>query len=594
LDDQDKIELDDKSIVYIVGELQIYSLLDCSRDVVGDAFEVFIHRALKGGQGQFFTPRNVVQTAINILDPNPDEKIIDPACGSGGFLVEALRHVHNKIDIKGKNLGWPSDEISSEKISKVNTNFRGIEKDDFLGKLAKAYMVLLGDGKSGVFPGEDSLNKPSDWNLKTRNGIQLESFDIVVTNPPFGAKIKVNGSEKLSQFQLGYKWEFDETNNKWIKTSKLKEDESPQVLFIERCMQLLKEGGRMAIVLPDGILSNPSDRYIVEYLLSCSEILGLIDMPMSTFLPKTPTKTHLLFVKKTSRPKLNYDFFMSYAYTCGHDKRGRENSKDEISLIPEFIKKIKSNKLSNKKDHLGFFMQSKDIKDYVLLPKFYNPELDIELSKYEDSGKFTVKSIGDLIEEGIVELKRGNEVGSENYGSGSIPFVRTSEVANWEIAADSTHCLSEEIYYEYKEKQDVQNEDILVVNDGTYLMGRAAMITENDLKIVYQSHFRKMRVLKKDKFSPYALLGLLGLEVVQRQIEAKCFRQGTISTLGNRLKEIKIPIPKDKNIMENMHKEIKKIINDKKIGKKISQSYNILNKQENLMGIINKAKLGNL
>jgi len=590
LDDQDKIKLDPKSIAYIVGELQIYSLLECSRDVVGDAFEVFIHRALKGGQGQFFTPRNVVQTAIKILDPSPDDKIIDPACGSGGFLVEALRHVHSKIEKKGKNLGWPIEMINAEKISKVNTNFRGIEKDDFLGKLAKAYMVLLGDGKSGVFPGEDSLNKTSDWDLDTRNGIQLESFDLVVTNPPFGAKIKVEGTDKLSQFQLGYKWKLDEENNEWIKTDKIKEDESPQVLFIERCMQLLKDGGRMAIVLPDGILSNPSDRYIVEYLLKNSQIIGSIDMPMSTFLPKTPTKTHLLFVKKTSKPKLNYNFFMSYAYTCGHDKRGREINKDEISLIPDFIKKIKP----NTKNHLGFFMNAKDIKDYVLLPKFYNPELDLELTRYKNSGKFLIKSIEDLKNEKIIELKRGNEVGSENYGSGSIPFVRTSEVTNWEIAADSTHCLSEEIYNEYKDKQDVKNEDILVVNDGTYLMGRTAMITENDLKIVYQSHFRKIRILKKDKFSPYALLGLLGLEIVQKQIEAKSFRQGTISTLGNRLKEIKIPIPKDKNIMIKMHKEIKKIIDQKKVGKKISQSYKILNKQENLMGIINKAKLGNL
>ena len=125
-------------------------------------------------------------------------------------------------------------------------------------------------------------------------------------------------------------------------------------------------------------------------------------------------------------------------------------------------------------------------------------------------------------------------------------------------------------------------------------MGRSAMVTSEDTKIVYQSHFRKLRVLKKNIISPYTLLGLLGLEIVQKQIEAKSFRQGTISTLGSRLKDIIVPIPKDQKLKNKMHQEIKSIIDNKKLGKKTSQSYNLLNKKENLMGIINKAKIGNL
>ncbi len=592
LDDNDKIELDDKSISYIVGELQNYCLLDCDRDVIGDAFEVFIHGALKGGQGQFFTPRNVVLSTIKIINPDQNDKIIDPACGSGGFLVEALRHVHKKIEDNGSKLGWPKSEIDAEKISRINSNFRGIEKDGFLGKVAKAYMVLLGDGKSGVYPGEDSLNNPKDWSLKTRNGIQLNSFDLVLTNPPFGAKIKVEGEDKLKQYDLAFKFEREKNNNEWFKTNKLKKEEAPQVLFIDRCLQLLKDGGRMGIVLPDGILSNPTDGYIVDYLLQNSEIIGLIDMPMSTFLPKTPTKCHLLFLKKVKNPRTNYDIFMSYAYTCGHDKRGKKINLDEISLIPEHLEKLKNKKI--KSSHLGFFVNAKDIKNNILLPKFYNPDLNNDLKDYEKTGKFENIKISDLINNKIIELSRGNEVGSDNYGTGDVPFIRTSEVANWEIIADPTHCLSVEVYNQYKDRQDIQSEDILVVNDGTYLMGRSAMITELDTKIVYQSHFRKLRVLNKNYISPYTLLGLLGLEIVQKQIEAKSFRQGTISTLGSRLKDIIIPIPKDLKLKEKMHNEIKEIIDQKKQGKKISQSFKLLEKNENLMGIKNKAKIGNL
>ena len=128
LDTNDTIALDNKSLVYVVGELKNYTLMSAQRDVVGDAFEVFIHRALKGGQGQYFTPKNIVKTAIKILDPDIADKIIDPACGSGGFLIEGLKYLHEKIEKKGHAFNWPQNEIDAEKIAKANINFRGIEK----------------------------------------------------------------------------------------------------------------------------------------------------------------------------------------------------------------------------------------------------------------------------------------------------------------------------------------------------------------------------------------------------------------------------------------------------------------------------------
>ena len=157
-----------------------------------------------------------------------------------------------------------------------------------------------------------------------------------------------------------------------------------------------------------------------------------------------------------------------------------------------------------------------------------------------------------------------------------------------------THCLSEEVYLEYKDKQKIEVEDILVVNDGTYLMGRTAMVTAADLKIVIQSHMRRIKVLKKDKLSPYLLLALLGLEIVQKQIESKSFRQGTISTLGNRISEVKIPIPIDEKIKKDIVANVSKIIKEKESAKLYAQDYKLLNKTENLMGIKNKAKIGNL
>lgn len=587
LNNSDSIDLDDKSIAYVVGELQNYSLMDSERDIVGDAFEVFIHRALKGGQGQFFTPKNVVKTAIEILDIGINDKVIDPACGSGGFLIEALKYQFNKIESMAKDYKWPQSEIDKEKAAKANANIRGIERDSFLSKIVKAYMVIMGDGKSGIFC-EDSLEPIKNWNNKTQSNIQFKNFDVLLANPPFGAKIPVIGEYKLSQFPLGHKWK--NKNGTWSKL-KVKEKESPQILFIDRFLDLLSENGKMGIVLPDGILSNPTMGYIVQYLLKNTEIIGLIDLPMSTFLPYTPTKTHLIFLRKTKNPRKNYNFFMSYAKTCGHDKRGRKILEDEIQLIPKHLKELNN---GGKASHLGFEINLRDLKNNILLPKYYNPDLDEELEKFINSGKYTIKSISKLEEENIIEISRGNEVGSENYGTGGIPFVRTSEVSNWEIVADSTHCVANDVYLEYKDKQNIEEHDILVVNDGTYLMGRAAMITDIDTKIVIQSHFRRIKVIDKNRLSPYLLLAMIGLEIVQKQIEAKSFRQGTISTLGSRLSEIRLPIPIDNDEKKRIVIEIEKIIKNKRNAKFYAQNYNILDKKENLMGIKNKAKIGNL
>lgn len=592
LTNEDHISLDPKSLAYVVSELQDYSLMTAQRDVVGDAFEVFIHRALKGGQGQYFTPKNVVKCAVQILDPSGNDKIIDPACGSGGFLIEGLKYLHTKIEAEGKKYNWPDEMIQEEKVAKANINFCGIEKDSFLSKVVKAYMILMGDGKSGIFC-EDSLNFPIDWNIGTQNRIKLNSFNMLLANPPFGAKIPVKGAKKLAQFPLGYKWKFNNKKKIWEQTSKVLDSEAPQILFLDRCLDFVCEGGKLAIVLPDGVLSNPTDGYIVQHLLTRAEIIGLIDLPMSTFLPYTPTKTHLLFLRKTSNPRKDYEFFMSYAKTCGHDKRGREIKTDEIALIPDYINKLMSGQITEH-SHLGWKMRIKDLENNILLPKYYNPDLQKEIDAYSQSGDFEIVTLKELEKKKILKVSRGVEVGSDAYGTGEIPFVRTSEVANWEITSDCTHCVAEDIYLKYKDKQNVETEDILIVNDGTYLMGRTAMITAADLKMVFQSHFRRIKILVKDKLSPYLLLAMLGLEIVQKQIESKAFRQGTLSTLGTRLMDVKIPIPINPVVRKKIATDVEAIMLSKNNAKELAQAYDINGNRENLMGIKNKAKIGNL
>ncbi len=340
-DDSDKITLDKSSIAYVVGEIQNYCLMDAERDVIADAFEIFIGHALKGSQGQFFTPRNVVKMMVDMLDPDDEDLIIDPACGSGGFLIEALRYTWKKIEKKGIDYSWSQTEIDRQKQKAASKNFRGIDKDHFLSKVTKAYMTLIGDGTSGVVC-DDSLETSSNWKHLTNQKIQLGQFNVLFTNPPFGREISVRGEDKLKQFNLAHQWSCQKKSKEWEK-KKLKQKEAPQILFIERCLQFLKKGGRMAVVLPDGIYGNETLAYIRSWLLKHGRIVAIIDIPLETFLPHTGTKTSIIVFKKTKEIPKDYPIFMAVAEFCGHNKRGKKIEEDDIAHVAEEFKKWKEN-----------------------------------------------------------------------------------------------------------------------------------------------------------------------------------------------------------------------------------------------------------
>jgi type I restriction enzyme M protein len=342
----DSIDLDKNSISYVVGELQNYCLIGAERDVVADAFETFIGHALKGGQGQFFTPRNVIKMMVEMLDPTENDLIIDPACGSGGFLIESLRHMWKKLDKKGLKYKWSEGELQEEKAEVALNSIRGIDKDYFLSKVAKAYMTIIGDGKSGIFC-EDSLEDPANWSNKTNQKIGLNKFSVLLTNPPFGSKIPVKGRDKLKQYELGHKWKQDKKTKLWSK-GKIKDKEAPQILFIERCLQLLKDKGRMAIVLPDGVYGNESLSYIRNWLLNKARIVAIIDIPIEAFMPNTGTKTSIMVLEKmeSTLPE-DYPIFMAVAEFCGHNRRGKKIEQDDIAEISKEFNKWKiENKFS--------------------------------------------------------------------------------------------------------------------------------------------------------------------------------------------------------------------------------------------------------
>ena len=571
LSKNEELSIDDRNLAHTVRELQDFSLMDSNRDAVGDAFEVFVGPALRGTEGQFFTPRNVVKMTVDMLNPEPDELIIDPACGSGGFLIEALEAVRNKLNNEGVKKGWSEEVLERERREAATRCFRGIDKDTFLAKVTKAYMAIMGDGRGGIFCA-NSLDHPSRWSEQQRESIQLGGFDIVITNPPFGSKIKVSDEQIIKQYELGHKWKKPRQSEKYEYTDQTYDNRPPQLLFLERCVQLLRPGGRMGIVLPESMISNPSYQFVMQWLAGQMIIQAVVALPEPLFKTsgKGGTHTKVCVVIATKRdtensPKLADQIFLSDVRWCGHDSRGNptirivDGEPKELDEVPQVAPLYKYHFEGEAllTERLAHQIDRADIRSDVYVPKYYDPRLNLARKSLQATHDFW--QVGELEAEGSLTISTGVEPGKMSYGTGLIPFIRTSDISNWELKADPKHCVSEKIYEEYRSKCEVHPGDILMVRDGTYLVGTSAMITGYDGPLLFQSHIYRIRI-ENEEIDPYLFFAALNSEYVMQQIRSYQFTQDIIDTLGSRIHEINLAIPKDPNLVREIIDQVRDII----------------------------------
>ena len=336
------IELEPRVLAYIVSQLQKWSLLDSDVDVKGKAYEEIVGSNLRGDRGEFFTPRNICQMAVEMLDPEPSDCVVDPACGTGGFLTIAMNHVIGKIRTS-ESLKWRNHEHPTEieliefhrKISEyADQRIIGIDINPNLVKACKMNMVMNNDGSGGLYQ-SNSLAAPATWEDALRARDLIGAVDLLFTNPPFGSKIRIDDPSILENYDLGYVWDYDESKDRYHirEPRQLQRSQPPEILFIERCVKLLRQGtGQMAIVLPDGILGAPGLTYVREWILEQTRVLASIDLHPDTFQPGNSTQTSLLILKRkysnqielerAAGRKQDYEVFMALANHIGHDKRG--------------------------------------------------------------------------------------------------------------------------------------------------------------------------------------------------------------------------------------------------------------------------------
>jgi len=574
-DKNEEITLEDKSIAYVVGELERFSLQRTDRDVIGDAFEVFADTKLVGEKGEFFTPREVVKTAIALVKPQPNKKILDPACGSGGFLIYALENVWREMEADKKYKGVANlKELKKEMAEK---NFFGIDKEPDLVKVAKAYMAIVGDGRGGIVA-QNTLHKPESYEPRPKemfvqNGNEFKKFDIILTNPPFGAKIKVL-KEDSEPFDLGHVWKYDKVTTTWTKTHTAKATE-PQVLFIERCLQMLKDGGTLAIVLPETYFHAPKVRYVLEYIKNHNNIIAIVDLAHNTFRPHNNAKTLLLVLQK-NKPQ-NEKIIMGVAEEIGHDANGRELYRydyikqaftpeiwDDTKIIRKELAKPGEPQNSN-----VFEVDVADIKNSVYVPRYYWKRRTEALKAVAEEQGMKFVRVSELIDKGIISHRDGHgSPPSEFKGKGEIPYIRVADIVNWEIYKNPTALIPRSVYLEKKGKSgiDLQTNDILYVRRGSYRIGSVALVSPYDKEVLLTRELSIFRVLKEDNeygINPYYLIYLFSHKLTQQQLYNLVFIDTTLPNLGRRWSELYLPIAKDQKERERITEGIKRVFDKK-------------------------------
>ena len=542
------LELDSTSLEYVDRHLSLLNF--GAGDLVADAYQCFKGADLRGQEGQFFTPPSAIEIIAAFIEPRLGERIIDPACGAGSFLFAVARHL----------LG----EGGAPRV--IAESLFGVEKDDYLGRIARMRLGLLMRQRANVSIG-DSLAWTSPEKSSFMPRIQPGSYDAVLTNPPFGSKIIAASDDIRRSFKLAHRWVESPSGN-LDATGDLLPASPPQILFVERCLSLVKPGGRVGMVVPESLLSGRSYTHVVEHLLDTSEIEAVVGMPEALFKTSgrggTHTKTALLVFrrkKSASRRDGKRMIFMAEATWCGHDSRGRPIPKNDASVIIRNRKLWQAGAPAFVPSQLGYTVRTDQIKDRVLAPRAYDPEVPRLLAELQPTHHLL--RFGELVDQGHLALSTGDEVGKLAYGTGEIPFVRTSDLSNWEIKLDPKHGVSRSIYNALQRKQDVQPGDIFMVRDGTYLIGTCAMVTKYDIEIVFQSHIYKVRVLPNNILDNYLLLALLSSQIVQRQIKTEAQAQDIINSLGNRIRNITLPVPRSEETRRSISQTVEKIVRDR-------------------------------
>ena len=543
------IEYNDDWVAYIVSELQGIALMheETNTDALGDAYEILLPSTLKGESGQFFTPREIVRFAMDIINPSykKNEVILDTACGSGGFLSIAIEKLRKQIAELYKDRGFSKDRLNALLKDYADKYIFGCDIDPLLYRISKSYMAIVGDGKSNIY-NFDSLEPYKNLDKDFTRRIKPGSVDVITTNPPFGTKIDDTRDYVLEGYDLGHRLVDG------IATDILLDGQDPDKLFVERDIYYLKDptdtedGGRMVIVLPKQNLSGAQEESVEfrKWLMKQVQITAIVDLPREAFQPHTGTKTSLVFLKKVKTIPDNYPIFMAVSEAVGHDRRGNPlYRKDASGLnlldenenaviwndLPEILEQwnhynltgtISSSKSIYEHSPSCFVVNSQQIlqdSSCRIDAWYWDPNKNNLAKNIEESVGSDVKEIvrlGDLVVEHGIFYPGRHKRNYIDQGPDSIPFYSGTQIL--QIRPFDLQYQPKD--YAPASKHFVEKDWILITRSGS--TGRVVMVTDSMAGAMVSEHVIRV-ICDETVIDPYYVYAYLSTEKIGKVLLEK-------------------------------------------------------------------------
>jgi len=523
-----ELEIEDVKIRDIVGILQNVSLIKTDLDAKGRAFEQFLSEVFRGSLGQYFTRREIVQFVIQMTNPVERDMILDPACGSGGFLLYALKKVNEDIE---RDYSGDQEIIKRKQYDFSHFNLYGIEINDKIARVAMMDMIVHDDGHTNI-----EENTALDLEFKNPV-IKLGNFSLILTNPPFGDSVKKEDKDKLGKNSL----------KNFTICGENPKSEKPEILFLERCHDFLKPGGRMGIVIPDGILNNPGKKYtqVRKWLFKHFTIQAIVSLPEFTFKQSgAGIRTSLLFVEK-KKTSTDYKIFLGVAHKIGYNAVGKLTS-NELPDIHEAYKSGKTNRKSVLWKNLS------EIKDR-LDPRHYDPEIQKILDKIKKlDGKNNIKvyKLKDLLDPRYDKVQKGKAFNEKVRGDAAngIPFLEIKNITQDGVIFGEGVGAMEDKYIlkswiKENEKHQLIEDDIVVAITGATI-GKSGLIKKELLPLTFSGDIARIRV-NKGICTPLYLDSFLQSELGQMQIYKWINGATNLHLAAGAIEEIIVPIVPD-------------------------------------------------
>lgn len=561
-DDSDRLNIDDNSLQAVVETLERYRLLGFDRHAVGTAFQILRGRALKGEEGAYFTPAPLVDCIVQVLSPDHKTRLIDPACGTGGFLAASLDYVFESVDSR-ENLTDARKEIV--KRDWAQDQLHAVDKDVVSTKLCKAYLTLLGDGRAHVF--RANMIDRRDWSARTDDlarSVSSGRFDMVMSNPPFGknltVSVDVGRAERLITCR---KWR--QSGDAWEPTETVVEQQLG-IAFFERGMDLLKPGGRMAIVLPETFLFSKTFRWFVDWMCRTVTVTHVIDVPMVAFEEFCRAKTCILFVRKEP-PTPGHQVIMSFPKSIGQDRRGRpifalNDEGKRVGLLDnemadaaaelvgrEYRGEARTTRPTRGDSRLHFRVQQEAIrKRGIMVPRFWwRKDAEQALKTWNHEHASTLVTLGELADQGILETFEGHgSPPADARATGDIPYVKVTDLKNWRINENPTNFVHAKVADSLRRNGvKLQYADLITPARASSNIGQFSLVLPWQTNVLVTKEVLVLRVAPANVYglTPSLLLALMSLKVVQEQYKTLVLMQTNREHLGDHWREIQIPLP---------------------------------------------------